>query len=151
MTERTNRPDQMKLMRAAQIIALAALVFLTLTNIYELKQLIGTPSAANEDDVGPYVQRLERVRPLLPDSGRIGYITDVPVENIPLSPHSETLKKRYALTQYALAPRALRPGTDEAIIIGSFSSSATAAVATKELTVIRDLGDGLMLLRKQKD
>lgn len=52
--------------------------------------------------------------------------------------------------QYALAPVILERGTGHDLILGNFSSPAAIekAVAGQHLTIYRDFGNGVLLLRK---
>jgi hypothetical protein len=134
-----------KLLHITRALALAALVAAVLTNVYELKQLVGVESK-QEDEIERYTERLEQIRALLPRTGRVGYVCDVPADAISTTPDA---RKTFGLTQYALVPLVVRPGTADPFIIGNFSNPVAAARARKELRVIRDFGNGLMLLQKQ--
>jgi hypothetical protein len=143
------KPDHTpKLLHITRTLALAALVAAVLTNVYELKQLVGVLASQQEDGIERYTDRLEQLRTLLPRTGRVGYVGDVPADAISTNPDA---LKTYGLTQYALVPLVVRPGTGYPFIIGNFSNPVAAARARKELMVVRDFGNGLMLLQKQID
>ena len=115
-----------------------------LTNIYDLIQIAGT--GTRPDEVARYVERVAELRTVLPPSGHVGYISDVPVSEF--SDNAEVLR-RYGLTQYTLIPVLVRRGTDDSLIIGSFRNAAAATSRTKDFTVVKDFGHGLVLLQNR--
>ncbi len=55
------------------------------------------------------------------------------------------------LAQFALAPVILVSGADQALVVGEFSDPAAVARGRDmKLTVIRDLGDGLVLFARPR-
>jgi hypothetical protein len=133
-----------RLWRLTRGVALAALITTTVTNIYDLKQVAGT--GTRPDEVARYAERVANLQKFLPVTGHVGYLTDVPADDI--SNNAEVLR-RFILTQYTLVPILLCPGTDDSLIIGSFVDAAAAIANSKDFTVVKNFGHGLVLLRKQ--
>ena len=77
---------------------------------------------------------------MLPPRGVVSYLSDRP----------DADKERY-LTQYALAPLLLDPGPGQVLAVGNFFDPAAGAalVAGGPFEVVRDLGEGLVLLRRR--
>jgi hypothetical protein len=90
------------------------------------------------DEVSQAEARFAPLRPLLPAHGVVGYLSDRP----------DAVPERY-LAQYALAPLVLRPGPDGDAVVGNFFDPAEGPrlAAAASLAVVRDLGQGLLLLR----
>jgi hypothetical protein len=133
-----------RLLRIARVLAFAALITAVLTNIFDLTQLAGT--GTRPDVVTRYVERVAELRTVLPATGNVGYITDIPADE--MFSNAEVLR-RYGLIKYALIPISVRPGTEDLFIIGSFANAAAATAGTKDFTLVRNFGDGLVLLQKR--
>jgi len=93
-----------------------------------------------------YEARYDEVRKHLPSHGIIGYVSD-PKE------HNED-RLAWAFTQYSLSPllvidRSVNPkGLDSPIVIGNFHRAIPGDDRMRDLSVVRDFGNGVFLLRK---
>jgi hypothetical protein len=84
-------------------------------------------------------QRFAELKGLLPEHGVVGYIGD---STDPIAD--------YYLTQYALAPLVVEHSLKHPLIVGNFPSSP-ARVAEYNLRIIRDFGNGVLLLAPEGD
>ena len=88
-------------------------------------------------------QRFELLRDALPKRGTVGYISDA------ATAYDHELRR--SLAQYSLAPLILVPGADQPFVVGEFTDPAAVANRRNlELTVVRDLGDGLVLFARSR-
>ncbi len=86
-------------------------------------------------------QRFELLRDALPKRGMVGYISDAATED-----DHETRRKQ---AQFALAPLIVVSGADQPLVVGEFTDPAAVARGRDlNLTVVRDLGDGLVLFAR---
>ena len=94
------------------------------------------------DEISGYERRLAGLRRMLPRRGVVSYVSDQP----------DSDKERY-LTQYALAPLLLDLAPQHGLGVGNFfdPASGPALVAAGPFEVLRDLGEGVMLLRRSRD
>lgn len=74
-----------------------------------------------EDMVSVWEKRLRRVKPLLPTSGVIGYVSDWDISETDISLKDQQIE--YLLSQYTLAPLVLVRGTDHDIVFGNFTDA----------------------------
>ena len=130
-------------LRSASLIAILLVVLL---NVLEFKRAVGGFPQTIEDEVPGYDQRLQALRAFLPKAGEVGFVSDTPPADVVKNPE---IVKRYYMTQYALVPLVVRPGAESTLIIGNFLDPATIPLQTAGLTLVRDFGDGLMVLRKK--
>lgn len=79
-------------------------------------------------------QRFAALKTLLPENGVVGYLGD-----------SVNDKADYYLTQYALAPLIVEHSLNRPLIVGNFLSSPPE-IDEHNLRIIRDFGDGVLLL-----
>jgi hypothetical protein len=100
---------------------------------------------APPDAVSLTEERLARVKKRLPANGVIGYVSDD--SNIDES----VAWRRYATTQYVLAPLILERTAEHELVLGVFKDPSTipAVVVNKNLLITEDFGDGIVLLRKK--
>ncbi|HZQ94857.1 MAG TPA: hypothetical protein VFA67_07595 [Candidatus Sulfotelmatobacter sp.] len=101
--------------------------------------LVDTPGVNQDDDdtrrrAG---QRFEKLRESLPSRGVVGYIG-----------RSEDGPGHYYLVQYALAPLVVDHSARHAIVIGNFPNVRAAALP-ENLKLVRDFGDGVLLLANE--
>ncbi len=127
--------------RAVKIGALALLVCAALgANLARLDDLWDLPPA----NVGEMTQRDQRFEPLrnaLPKRS-VGYVTDVTDE--------VESQKRLMLAQFSLAPAILVLGSKHTPIVADFSNPTSTLVIDPDLTVVRDFGNGVMLLDRAR-
>jgi len=135
----TSSPTASLLGRAVRIGALAFLVCAALlTNVGGLMELWGLPPA-NVGEMAQRDQRFEPLRNALPRRGMVGYVSDVP--------DGVKLEMRLMLAQFSLAPVILVSGAEQEVIVGDFSNpNSIGRGLDPNLTVLRDFGDGIVLL-----
>ena len=98
------------------------------------------------DQMTLYEARYDEVRKHLPSHGVIGYVSD-PKEN-------NEDRFAWAFTQYALSPllvvdRSVNPkGREYPIVIGNFHRAVPGDDRMRDLSFVRDFGNGVFLLRK---
>jgi hypothetical protein len=135
-----NAPKQTELLagRIVKIGALALLVCAALMpNLSRLMDLWDLPPA-NVGEMTQRDQRLEPLRKALPKR-LVGYVTDVTGE--------VESQKRMMLAQFSLAPAILVMGSEYTPIVADFSNPTSTPLGLDPgLTVVRDFGNGVMLL-----
>lgn len=91
-------------------------------------------------------ERLERVKKKLPANGVIGYVSD------DFGIDERVAWRRYATTQYALAPLILERTGEHELVVGIFKDQdqIQRIAINKNLLVSEDFGDGIVLFRKSK-
>jgi hypothetical protein len=137
----TPRAALSHLRRAAKIGAMMLLVgsalFANVVNLEDLRRVNPGPN----DFMARRDQRFELLRDALPKRGMVGYISDAATED-----DHETRRK---LAQFALAPLIVVSGVDQSLVVGEFTDPAAIAKGRDlNLTVLRDLGDGLVLFAR---
>jgi hypothetical protein len=92
--------------------------------------------------VSGYERRYDAVRPFLPKLGVVGYLSDRMEPN-----------EQFLLTQYTLVPLRVDLSPDHPIVVGNFfDPRAGPALARRHgLAVVRDFGNGLLLLRQETE
>jgi hypothetical protein len=138
-------PRSLHLGRRALLVARLAVLTLVLLNLQAFRSQLR--SAADEHDVSAAQSRLEELRKALPASGRTGYITDGSPTDVL---RSSGATRRYYLTQYALAPLVVEPGTEHDLVIGNFDELDPASVPDT-LALVRKFDANLMLFRKRTE
>ena len=127
----------------------AALGFLLLAgmavwaNVEFLRQSSATHFHFTDLDCVPdYEARLAPIAKTVPADAVLGYIDDIP------SPASAPSGK-YFLSQYVLAPRIVRHGTDNALVIVNYESPVHRFVPSAGLSSanVKDFGQGIWLYR----
>lgn len=134
----TSRAAVSRVKRAVRVGVVILLVgSALLANLMNLANLWSVHPAPN-DSMGRHDQRLELLRDALPKRGTVGYLTD--------AANGTDQQTRLLRAQFVLAPLILVLGADQNLVIGEFLDPAVAAKARDpKLTVVRDLGDGLVL------
>lgn len=138
--------------RTAGLILLVALTgFAVLNLLWEGIRL--RPSLPKTDPVTIHEERIAQLRPLLPASGEVGYVTTVGNREIFDAEATFTnveFLAQYVLTQYTLAPLLVRNRPDLPLVVGNFISGPPALgfLEKNGLVPLRDLGDGLILYQK---
>jgi GT2 family glycosyltransferase len=105
--------------------------------------------AGGMDEITAYEARFRELQGTLPPHTRLGYLGDTlsprPGEGDP----GRLAFKRYLVAQYALLPVILRSGPDGELVLGNFDSLADPRHRLPQgFQVVRDLGNGVMLLRR---
>lgn len=88
--------------------------------IYTMEVVSANDGIPGEDMVTLWERRLRRVKPLLPESGVIGYVSDWDVPDADISLKDQQIE--YLLSQYTLAPLVLERGTNHEIVFGNFTN-----------------------------
>jgi hypothetical protein len=130
----------------AACAAVAVLALWSTVNFYGATDAAAGPNA-DVYKIGEQGARFQDLIPALPPTGIIGYVSDVPT--------NETLGAVLRDgAQYALAPRlvreqSLKPGAEW--VIGNFSKplDVTQFGRQRELTLVRDFGNGVVLYRNE--
>lgn len=128
------------------LIVLAALF----SNLKLFKDIAaGYRNAGEIDGVSIYEKRFEGIKNELPARGVVGYIDGTDVKDIRFA-GQETAK--YYLTQYAVSPTIIEYTSRDSLIIGNFEPGTdnSKTISEKRLTVVKDLGNGVMLLKGEK-
>ncbi len=106
------------------------------------------------DPVTIHEARIEQLRPLLPASGAVGYVTTV--ENDRIFAAEKAIQNveflaQYALTQYTLAPLVVKNSPEFPLVVGNFLDGPPAPgfLERHGLIPIKDFGDGLVLYRRE--
>lgn len=124
--------------RGVQVGAVILLVGSALrANLVNLANVWNANPAPN-DFMARRDQRFDLLRDALPKRGTVGYLTD--------AANVTDQQMRLLQAQFALAPLILVSGADQTLVVGEFLDPAAATKARDpKLTVVRDLGDGLVL------
>jgi hypothetical protein len=148
--EKTHPPYR----RKAGIILLVLLTGYAVMNLLWERIRLG-PDLPETDPVTIHEERIAQLRPLLPPSGEVGYVTTV--ENREIFAAEKTFTNveflaQYVLTQYTLAPRLVRNSPDLPLVVGNFIDGPPAPgfLEKNGLVPLRDLGDGLILYRRDR-
>ena len=140
--------------RMAGVILLVALTgYAALNLLWEgIRLQSGLPKT---DPVTLHEERIARLRPLLPASGEVGYVTTV--GNREIFDEEATFTNveflaQYVLTQYTLAPLLVRNRPDLPLVVGNFIDGPPAPgfLEKNGLVPLHDLGDGLILYQRGK-
>jgi hypothetical protein len=89
--------------------------------------------------VSAYERRYDAMRPFLPKRGVVGYLSDR------MEPNEE-----FKLTQYTLVPLRVDLSPNHPIVVGNFFDSRVGPTLAHRhgLAIVRDFGNGLLLLRQ---
>lgn len=103
-----------------------------------------------QDFTSLYIRRFEEIKKLITinNYATVGYISNKNVTN--LLSDFEYARQLY-LTQYALAPVLVVNSLDKNITVGNFETASSKEISSriKDFIVIKDFGNGVMLLRKK--
>jgi hypothetical protein len=113
------------------------------------------PEIPRTDPVTIHEARISQLKPHLPPSGEVGYVTTV--ENDRIFAAERALQNveyvaQYVLTQYTLAPLIVRNEPDRPLVVGNFIDGPPAPgfLERHHLTPQQDFGDGLVLYERGK-
>lgn len=96
------------------------------------------------DDVTLDEKRFAKLRPLLPRHGTVGYITDQE------GPDDIAAHEQYLTICYILAPVLVEHSPRRALVVGNITQRTTdlkSFLQQKNVTLLKDLGDGVLLLQ----
>jgi hypothetical protein len=147
-------PSQTTHRQMAGIILLVALTAYAVLNLlWESIRL--RPELPETDPVTVHEERIRQLKPALPASGEVGYVTTV--ENDRIFAAEKTFRNveylaQYALTQYTLAPLFVRNSPNFPLVVGNFIDGPPAPgfLERNGLVPLRDFGDGLILYRRDR-
>jgi hypothetical protein len=127
------------------------LLFAAASGASWLRSAISAATRAPElDSVSAFEARLAELKGELPPGATLGYFADPEPMGAPPSQTRRHYRK-FVLTQYALTPRIVLRSPEPDLVIGNFDDLAFAdSAAALGLTVVRDFGGGLMLLRRER-
>ena len=99
-------------------------------------------------------ERILKLKPMLPASGEVGYVTTV--ENDRIFAAEKAFRNveflgQYDLTQYTLAPLIVRNSPALPLVVGNFIDGPPAPgfLEKNGLTPLKDFGEGLILYRRE--
>lgn len=129
------------------LLILFAALFSNLTLFKNI--LTGYRNNGKIDSISNYEKRFEGIKKELPVRGVVGYISGADVKDIRFA-GQETAK--YYLTQYAVSPTIVEYAAAYDLVIGNFEPGMDSqnAINANGLTVIKDFGNGVMLLKGAK-
>ena len=118
--------------------------FLILSAIIGFKAISYHSLNAGRDLVSNFEDKMVALKQSLPPRGTIGYFTDSEPDFINW--------EEYWLTQYALSPLIVVKNIDNECIVGILHSSEIArnSYGNSGLSLIKDFGNGIVLLRRGK-
>jgi hypothetical protein len=121
------------------LIALYALV----STLAMLNKDAGRYHKSSIDEVSLYENRFAGFKNILQPYTIVGYITDQ---------QSDKVIEEYYLTQYVLSPIIIVRGTAFPFVIGNFHKPVNISRISQDnhLTLIKELGDGVMLFKSKK-
>lgn len=127
------------------ILLLGLLSLLSSVNLFRRTEPFQIGSLGR-DEISVYLKRFEALRKTLPAHATVGYESDL---EGPLWDRDEA--RRFYLTQYALAPVIIVPGTESDVVISNYRDPARNCRICKanDFVLIADFGDGLMLFQKK--
>jgi hypothetical protein len=108
------------------------------------------PAHPAQDEISTYERRFAELRTMLPPRGVVGYLGHpAPTGATPRDSNAAALLhfRRYLLAQYTLSPLLLIESTEPELVVGNFDPGV-GMPRTAGLRVVRDFGDGLVLLRR---
>lgn len=144
-------PDEGSWARTRTLIALLViLAYAGASTARWAKRAAEWPAGVAQDEISTYERRFADLRKMLPSRGVVGYLGHPePTADAPGEANAAALLhfRRYLLAQYSLAPLLLIESTEPDFVIGNFDPGVTAP-ALAGLRVVRDFGDGLVLLRR---
>ncbi|HEY9869453.1 MAG TPA: hypothetical protein V6D08_09840 [Candidatus Obscuribacterales bacterium] len=108
--------------------------------------LFGYPLA---DEISLWDKRFAELKGTLPVDRSIGYLSDLPPRDANGS--DLTYFKHFFLTLYALAPCNFDLSDERPLVLGNFQSShiGKRIASERHLKILQDLGNGVMLLKRE--
>ena len=130
---------------AAKTGVVLLILFALLSNLHWLLQAAFDPDFPRSDRISQYERRFEGLKKILPPHGVVGYLTHRQAQDM----RFDAGTAEFYLTQYALAPLIVIYSSEREFVIGNFGASRVDPEIFKDrdLTLIRDFGNGVMLFR----
>lgn len=123
------------------------ILFALLSNLHWLLQGAFDPDFPRRDRISQYERRFEGLKKILPTHGVVGYLSHRQAQDI----RFDAGTAEFYLTQYALAPLIVIHSPERDLVIGNFGVSRVDPEIFKDrdLTLIKDFGNGVMLFRQK--
>jgi len=131
------------------LVGVGALVLLPAVKSARLAQLeLRDRTPIGGDGMSLLVARFERIRADLPRLGEVGYLSDLPDGRH----YREVWIVDYHVARYALRPLRVQRSTMPELVVGNFDDleRGREMAAAAGLELVRDYGDGVMLLRSRR-
>ena len=129
---------------AVRLRVISAVILLVGAALFSSYRLLKGTSALSQktgtDEVTAYEARFAPARQVLPQYGMVCYVPDYT--------SSDVAKKDFFLARYALAPLVVRNVPDCDPLIADFPGGAPASFLNGRYAVLRDLGHGVLLLKR---
>ena len=101
-----------------------------------------TPPSRQNFDIVAYIGRFAQIREDVPKTATIGYLTDA-------EPNITSTYAEFGLAQLALIPIVIANNTDQKLVMANVHTPQPPAFYQSHgLELVRDYGNGVMLLRK---
>jgi hypothetical protein len=116
--------------------------FCLLSSTMLLRRTVSGKENPQGTELAGFTQRMSGLRGALPSDATVGYVSDLKPD--------PTLRSvlELRMTQYALVPVVVEDGPHYAYVIGNFHGPLPVqAQELQQLTVIKDFGNGVLLLR----
>ena len=103
------------------------------------------PKYLGQNEVAIIIERFKPLSYAFQPCKRIGYITDLDVQENPLK-----YKREFTLICYALSPALVVRDPNREIVVGNFHNvdNQSRILNNKKYVLVHDLGDGVLILRK---
>jgi hypothetical protein len=145
MTSNHNMVQALRSNRPSRLVILALVCISAVLNLRSFQHRVKHDFV--HGDAATVERSLRELRRALPSQGRVGYIAD---EN-PFAPDASwDAIKLYYLTQFALAPLIVEPGTAPSLVVGYFVNFNPTRVP-ENLVLIQRFEPGVMLFQKRRE
>jgi len=139
----STRDDDLKLSQQAKTNTAVLLLVVSAMASLALGAVRTLPHAIEPSKTELFGRRMAPLQSRLPGRGVVGYVTD---PALPLNPR---LWQFYQM-QYFLAPQLIELGAEHDTVIGIFAREVVPAwLAGQGVVVEKDLGNGIMILRRR--
>jgi hypothetical protein len=100
----------------------------------------------NSDMVSRSELRFADIQKALPEYGRVGYVTDIPSDQVLANGDAAG---RYFLAQYTLAPLQVINSGEEKVVVGDFKEpkGLQSVLDQTDLRIVHDFGKGVFFLQ----
>jgi hypothetical protein len=122
--------------------AIVIALFSLMSSVSLLRRTISGREHLNGVELPAFKRRISVVRSHLPEDAIVGYVSDLKPDP------SLRSQLEYRMTQYALVPVIVEDNTTHPYVIGNFHAPVTDRTPElRGLMIIKDFGDGVLLLR----
>ena len=125
--------------RLGPAMVVALVLMAVLSDWRALQTMVARRFHAGDVRAVEYERRYDEMRPFLPRRGVVGYLSD-----------RMDAGAEYYLTQYTLAPLVVARTPGHVVVVGNFFEPRAGPVLARQhgLVIVRDFGQGLLLLRR---